>query len=146
MCSICFWCIVLRRAARVSCREGVIAQNLWMIIICVYSWGYPDSLILMEIKGSLKGVLICKQICMEWTKHQVVTDAVWIFIKIKVHSLFPNVGIRRKVMQSFYTAWHWTASCCLQSILIVRFLRRPAFAALLHYMHESVGGAKQAVM
>ncbi len=33
---------------------------------------------------------------MKRTKDQVLTDAVWIFIKNKVHSLFPNTGIRRK--------------------------------------------------
>ncbi len=49
----------------------------------------------------------------------LLTDAVWIFIKNKVHPLFPNAGIRRKATQRlcFSTAWHCTASCWLQSHL-----------------------------
>ncbi len=50
---------------------------------------------------------------MKWTKDQVLTNAVCIFIKNKVNSLYPNLHV-------------WLSS--------------------KHYMRQSVGGAKQAVM
>ncbi len=84
---------------------------------------------------------------MKWTKDQVLTDTVWNFLKNKVHPLFPNVGIKRKAMQRLF--FH---NLALHSVLLsleqsLSFLRWPAFTSgYLHYMRESVGGAKQAAM
>ncbi len=64
----------------------------------------------------------------KWTKDQILTDTVWNFVKNKVHPLF----FQRLVLEAIFIVW---------------FLHRPAFASLvLHYICESVGGAKQALM
>ncbi len=55
-------------------------------------------------KSRFELFLVCKQISskIKWTKNRVLTDAVWIFVKNEVHSLFPNIGIRRKAMQRLF--------------------------------------------
>ncbi len=79
---------------------------------------------------------------MKWKNNRVLTDAVLNFIENKVHSLFPNAGIRRKAMQVLF--FH---SLALQNIFIDLFLCRPASASCyLHCVCESVGGAKHAAM
>ncbi len=69
---------------------------------------------------------------------------VWHLIKNKIHPLFPNVGMRRKVMQTLFflnlALWLVVFGACLSfdfcADLCIRLCRK-------HYMCESVGGAKQ---
>ncbi len=47
-------------------------------------------------------LFVNKSTVLKWTKDQVLTDAVWIFITSKVRPLFPNVGIRMKAYTVFF--------------------------------------------
>ncbi len=73
---------------------------------------YLDIIIYLEIsfwKSRVDLCRVCKWICgkIKWTKDWVLlTDAVWIFIKNKVHPLFPNAGIRRKTVFFHSLALH----------------------------------------
>ncbi len=86
---------------------------------------------------------------MKWTKDQFLTDADWIFIKNKVHSLFPNIGIRRKATQTLFfhnLALHSVLLSSEPSLLFGFFVDLHVRLSRKHYMSKSVGGAKQTVM
>ncbi len=79
------------------------------VSMCVYIYfshifPYVISFALSFWKSWVELYLISKRICckMKWTKDGVLTDAVWVFIKNKVHPLFPNIEIRRKAMQRLF--------------------------------------------
>ncbi len=86
---------------------------------------------------------------MKWTKDRVLTDAVWIFFKNKVHPLFPKVGIRRKAMQTLFfhnLAMHSILLSSEPSLSFGFCVDLCVHLSLKHYMRKLVGGAKQAVM
>ncbi len=92
---------------------------------------------------------------MTWKKDRVLTDTVWIFIKKyikifikKVNLLFPKVGIRGKAMQRLFIHNLALHSVLLPSEPTLSFSCADLHVRLSrkHYMRESVGGAKQAVM
>ncbi len=86
---------------------------------------------------------------MKWTKDQVLTNAVCIFIKNKVNSLYPNVGIRRKATQRLFfhnLALHGILLSLESSLSFGSCVDLHVWLSSKHYMRESVGGAKQAVM
>ncbi len=86
---------------------------------------------------------------MKWTKGRVFTDAIWIFIKNKVNSLVPKAGIRRKATQTLFfhnLALHSLLLSSEPSLLFGFWVDLHVRLSRKHYMHETVGGAKQTVM
>ncbi len=52
-------------------------------------------------------------------------------LKIKlIHSFLTLVLEGRQCKDCFSTTWHWTGSCCLQSVFIIWFVSRPACSPL----------------
>ncbi len=71
----------------------------------------------------------------------VLTDAIWNFIKNKVHPHLSNVGTRRKAMQRLFFPQLGLAQhpIVFGAIFIIWFLCRPVRSPLSETLHEQIG-------
>ncbi len=123
---VCVQCCVCVHFGWVKCRAQIPSMGH-------HTWPYVTSL----------------SLSLSLSKDRVLTDTVWIFIKNKVHSLFPNDGIRRKAMQRLFfhnLGLHRILLSLEQFLSFVFCVDLCVCLSHKHYMCESVGGAKQAAM